>query len=362
MSGPLRGAVAGAAIFEGLADDADDAFRRAEAGELNLRPNHELGTAGPMAGVMSASMPIWIVEDAEHGNRAYSTFSEGLGQMLRFGAYGQDVIERLRWMREVMGPVMKATLERLPKPIDVRAICAQAVQMGDEVHNRNRASCSLLMRELAPAFVEVEGFSSSDVADVARFTGLSDYTFLNLSMPAAKVAADAASGVEGSTIVTTMARNGTEFGVRVSGTGDRWFTGPSELPEGCFLPGYTPEDANHDMGDSTITETIGLGCMTIAGAPGIGLYVGTSAEDAMRITLAMYDITWAESANYRVPSLGFRGTPLGIDVRRVVETGLRPVLDTGIAHREAGVGVIGGGMSRPPMEPFAEALRVLAAY
>jgi hypothetical protein len=359
MSDPLRGAVVGAALLEGVAETVEDAYAQAERGEFEFASGHDRGGLGPMAGVISASMPMWIIEDQTHGTRAHCTFSEGLGQMLRFGAFGPVVVDRLRWMRDVMGPVVKDALERLQRPLDLRAMVSQVVQMGDEGHNRNRAGTSLLMRELAPALIEVDR-PSSDVAEVARFIALSDYTFLNLTMPAAKVACDAASGIEHSTIVTRMARNGTEFGVRVSGTGDRWFTGPSSLPKGMFLPGYGPDDANPDMGDSAITETAGLGGFALAAAPALGHYVGTNAEDAMRATLAMYDITWSESEYFRIPALGFRGSPLGIDVRQVVERRRLPLIDTGIAHRRAGVGVIGGGMVVPPMAPFASAVRALA--
>jgi Protein of unknown function (DUF1116) len=359
MSGPMRGAIVGAALFEGVAEDPDDAVRRAEVGDFEFIPGHERAALGPMAGVVSPSMPMWIVENANGGNRAHCSFSEGLGEMLRFGAYGPVVVERLRWMRSVMLPVMQQALAALDGPLDLRDLCAQALEMGDECHNRNRAGTSLFMRTLASALVRIEA-PSQDVAAVADFVALSDYTFLNLSMPAAKVMADAASAVEGSTIVTTMARNGTEFGIRTSGTGDRWFTGPSQQIDGCYLPGYQPDVANPDLGDSAITETVGLGGFALAGAPALGHYIGTSAEDAVRATLTMYDITWAESDHFRIPALGFRGTPVGIDVRKVVETGVLPLIDTGIAHREAGVGVIGGGIVRPPLDPFVTAIRALA--
>jgi Protein of unknown function (DUF1116) len=233
------------------------------------------------------------------------------------------------------------------------------VQMGDEVHNRNNAATSLLFRALGPALLETDA-PSSDLVEVARYVANDDFFYLNLSMACGKATADAASGIEHSTIVTAMARNGTEFGLRVSGTGDRWFTGPSSEIHGCYLPGYGWEDANRDMGDSTITETTGLGGFAWAGAPAIIAFAGLSAEDALRATLAMYEITWAESVNYRIPALGYRGTPLGIDCRKVVETGILPIADTGIAHREAGVGIIGGGYVRPPMAPFEAAVKALA--
>jgi hypothetical protein len=358
MSGPLRGAIIGAALLEGVADDPDDAVRRAQAGEFEFAPGHERGALGPMAGVISSSMPVWVVENDAHGNRAHCTFSEGLGGPFRFGGFGPEVIERLRWLRAVLAPVVRSALERLPAPLDLRAISAQAVQMGDELHNRNRAGTAEVFRALAPALMEVDA-PSNDVSDVARYIAGDLFFYLNLSMASGKATADAASGIEDSTIVTTIARNGTEVGVRVSGTGERWFTAPSRPIRGLYFPGYRREDANRDLGDSTITETIGLGGFVMAGAPAIGHVAGVSAEDAVRATLSMYEITWAESTNYRIPALGFRGSPVGIDCRKVVSTGIVPVANTGIAHRQPGVGVIGRGLVWPPIAPFVDAVQAL---
>jgi hypothetical protein len=358
MSGPLRGAIIGAALFEGLASDPEDAVRKAERGEFEFAPGHEHGALGPMAGVISPSMPVWIVENVSHGNRAHCTFSEGLGGPFRFGAYDESVIERLHWIRSVLARVIASALERLQSPLDLRALNAQALEMGDEVHNRPVAGSSLFFRALAPALFE-SGEASAEIAEVAHYLANDTFFYLNLSMVSGKATADSAAGIDNSTIVTAMARNGTEFGLRVSGTGDRWFTAPSSEIRGVYLPGYRREDANRDMGDSTITETIGLGGFAWAAAPAIIHFAGIAAEDALRASLAMYEITWSESINYRLPALGYRGSPLGIDCRKVVATGILPVADTGVAHREPGVGIIGGGVVRPPMEPFAAAVRAV---
>jgi hypothetical protein len=355
MSGPLRGAIVGAVLHEGLATDPADAERRAARGDFEFAPCHERGAVGPMAGVVSASMPMCVVENATHGNRAFCTFNEGLGKVLRYGANDAEVLERLDWIREVLARIFA---DALTEPIDLRAMTAQALQMGDEGHNRNRAGTSLLLRALAPALIELDE-PSCEVAEVARFIASNDHFFLNLTMPAAKSAADAAAGIHGSTIVTAMARNGTEFGIRVSGTGDRWFTGPAGVIDGLYLPGYGPDDANRDIGDSTITETVGLGGFAMAAAPAIVRFVGGDAGDALNATRAMYEIAWGESSHYQVPALGFRGTPLGIDCREVVHTGVLPFVNTGIAHREPGIGQIGAGLVKPPMEAFTKAVRAL---
>jgi Protein of unknown function (DUF1116) len=359
MSGPLRGAIIGAALYEGLATDPDDAVRKAQSGAFEFGPCHERGAVGPMAGVVSASMPMCIVENETHGNRAYCTFNEGLGKVLRYGANDNEVLDRLRWIRDVLARVFADSLERLGAPIDLRAMTAQALQMGDEGHNRNRAGTSLMLRELLPALLELDE-PSGDVVAVARFISGNDHFYLNLTMPAAKAAADAAAGIARSSIVVAMARNGTEFGVRLSGTGERWFTGPSGMIDGLYLPGYGPEDANPDIGDSTITETVGLGGFAMAASPAIVRFVGGRAEDALEATRAMYEISWSESPIYQIPALGFRGTPVGIDCREVVHTRVLPFVNTGIAHREPGVGQIGAGLVEPPMEAFAKAVRALA--
>jgi len=360
MSGPLRGAIIGGALYEGIASDPEDAARRAAAGEFEFVPCHERNAVGPMAGVVSASMPVWIVENPPGGNRAFCTLNEGLGKVLRYGAFDNEVIDRLVWMRDVLAPVLRSALQELGAPIDLRAMIAHALQMGDEGHNRNRAGTSLLLRELQPALLTVE-HPRSDVVSAVRFISGNDHFFLNPVMAAGKATADAAAGIEGSSLIVAMARNGTEFGIRLSGTGDRWFTGPAGIVDGLYLPGFGPEDANPDIGDSTITETMGIGGMAMGAAPAIVRFVGGAPDDALQTTRLMYEICWAESDHYLIPALGFRGTPLGIDSCAVVQTGVLPAVNTGIAHQDPGVGQVGAGLVEPPMEAFVAAVRGLAA-
>ncbi|KAB8184959.1 DUF1116 domain-containing protein [Microbispora catharanthi] len=355
-SGPMRGALAGAMLFEGLAATPEEAEDRLASGAgITLDSCHHHRTVGPMAGVVSPSMWMLEVADAEHGGTAYCSLNEGLGKVLRYGAYGPEVIERLRWMGEVLGPVLAAALARCG-PLDLRTLIAQALQMGDELHNRNRAATSLLVREIAPAVVEA---APQHAAEVLRFINGNDHFFLNAGMAAAKVSADAARGVPGSSLVVAMARNGTDFGIQVSGLGDRWFTGPAGVPDGLYLGGYGPDDANPDIGDSTITETAGLGGFAMAAAPAIVRFVGGEVSDAVAATTSMYEITMAEHPAYQIPGLGFRGTPAGIDVALVARTGLLPVVNTGIAGRIAGTGQVGAGLVSPPAEAFTAALDAL---
>jgi hypothetical protein len=355
----MRGAVIGALLYEGWADSPEGAERLAANGGVRLDPCHHHGMVGPMAGVVSPSMPVWVVEDFEHGGTVRCTLNEGLGKVLRYGAYAPEVIDRLRWMDTIVGPLLGEVLRRRG-PLDLRALTAQALQMGDEGHNRNRAGTSLLVRELAPELV-ASGWATHDIADVLRFANGNDHFFLNLVMPACKAAADAARGVPGSTMVVAMARNGTAFGIQTSGTGDEWFTAPATVPDGLYLPGYGPEDANADIGDSTITETAGIGGLAMAAAPAIVRFVGGEVEDALAKTLTMYDITLAEHNAWQIPILAFRGSPTGIDAALVVRTGILPSVNTGIAGRQAGIGQVGAGLVTPPMECFADAVRALAA-
>ena len=358
-SGPLRGALIGAMLLEGLAADPTGAERRLATGDgVELVPCHALGGVGPMAGVVSPSMWVFVLRDEAHDRTSWCTLNEGLGAVLRYGAYGPEVVERLRWMAAVLGPALQ-TAVRAHGPVDVKAIVGQMLAMGDEGHNRNRAGTLMLLRDLLPYLVD-SGLPSADVARVARFVGGNDHFFLNLVMPAGKLQTQAAAGIPGCTVVTAMARNGTDFGIQVSGTGDAWYTGPAAVPEGLFLGGYGPEDANPDIGDSAITETAGLGGFAMAGAPAIVRFVGGTVSDALRTTREMYEITVAENPAYALPILDFRGAPTGIDATLVLRTGLLPQINTGIAGRVAGTGQVGAGLVTPPRECFAAAVAALA--
>ena len=362
-SGPMRGALIGACLFEGWATDPDDAERILSAGQVALDPCHHHRTVGPMAGVTSPSMWMWCLQDPVHGGRAFSNLNEGLGKVLRYGAFNEEVQTRLAWMRDVLGPVLsaavRAPLEAGADPIDVKAILAQMLQMGDEGHNRNRAGSLMTLRELSSALVEVDA-PSSDIAAVLRFIGGNEHFFLNLGMPTAKLAMDAARDVPGSSMVTVMARNGTEFGIQTTGTGDRWFTGPAQTPVGLFLGDYGPEDANPDIGDSAIMETYGVGGFSMAAAPAIVRFVGGSVPDALATTERMYQLTLTENPAMAIPILGFRGAPTGIDVLEVARTGWLPQINTGMAGRLAGTGQVGAGLVQPPRECFEQALAALA--
>ncbi|MEX2324851.1 MAG: DUF1116 domain-containing protein [Nitriliruptoraceae bacterium] len=358
-SGPLRGGLIAAMLYEGMAETPDEAQAIGERGDLELSPCHHHATVGPMAGVVAPSMPMFVVENAAFDNRAYCSLNEGLGKVLRYGAYGPEVIERLKWMETVLGPALAAAIERLDT-LDLRAIITQALQMGDELHNRNRAASALIVREIVPPLLE-SGIDPADLADVVRFVNGNEHFFLNLGMPAAKSVMDPARDIPGSTLVVAMARNGTEFGIQVSGTGDDWFTGPAEVPDGLFLGDYGPDDANPDIGDSTIMETAGVGGFAMACAPAIVRFVGGQAADALAATRSMYAITMGEHPHYQVPILEFRGTPFGIDVTRVVRTGILPFVNTGIAGKIAGTGQVGAGLVSPPENVFVDAVRALAS-
>jgi len=359
MSGPLRGAMIGAMLFEGLAKNEADAVAMAERGEVDFAPCHHRGTVGPMAGVTSASMKVYVVEDTTHGNKAFSNLNEGYGKVLRYGAYSEDVLKRLRWMNDVLGPVLADALNQ-SDGIDLRALIAEALHMGDEGHNRNKAGSLIYLKLIAPLIAKTVKDSAVE-AEVLQFIGDNALSVLNPVMAACKAMADAAHGVEGSTIVTTMARNGTDFGIRVSGLGDAWFTAPADIPVGLFFSGFSQDDANPDIGDSAITETAGIGGFAMATAPAIVTFVGGTPKDAMNATLEMYEITAAESKYFNMPALDFRGTPTGIDIRKVVELGITPRINTGIAHKNPGVGQVGAGLVRPPMAMFEQALVAFAA-
>ncbi len=360
MSGPMRGAVMGGLIYEGLASTPEEAEKLAASGEIEFDPCHHHSAVGPMAGIMTASMPVWIMENAEFGNRAYCTLNEGLGKVLRYGANSQEVIDRLKWMADELAPVLRAAL-KAHGPLDMKNLIAQVLQMGDEGHNRNRAGTSLFIREMAPYLVRLDE-SRDTIARVLEFLNSNDHFFLNLTMPAAKCTVDAAAGIEGSSFIYTMARNGTEFGIRISGLPDQWFTGPASVIDGLYLPGFTADDAARDIGDSVITETSGIGGFAMAAAPAIVKFVGGKPADAVNFTRQMYEITMSENSTYQIPAMDFRGTPTAIDVIKVVETGILPAINTGIAHKDPGVGMVGAGLVKPPEKCFQDAFRAYVEH
>lgn len=359
MSGPVRGAVIGAILYEGWADTPEGAEKIASSeGQITFSPCHEHDTVGPMAGLVSPSMPVFIIKNRTHGNYAYATMNEGLGKVLRFGAYSPDVITRLKWMENELYPTLKKGIE-LSGGIDLKSIIAQMLHMGDEGHNRNKSGTSMLFRILAPLLLKTD-VERDVVRRCLEFIDSNDHFFLNLSMPTCKAVLDTAVGVPNSTLVTTMTRNGTDFGIRVAGTGREWFTAPANYVEGLLFPGFTAKDCNPDLGDSAIAETAGIGGFAMAAAPAIVQFVGGSAPDAVQFSKQMYLITQGANSMYTIPALDFKGTATGIDVRKVIDLGILPIINTGIAHKDAGIGQVGAGLVKPPKECFEKALLALA--
>ncbi len=359
MCDPMRGTMIGAALYEGWAKTADEAADRLARGEMTFIPNHDLGAVGPMSGTISPSMPLFVVRNPAAGNTAYCNFSEGIGRVLRFGANGPEVIDRLKWIASVLAPAIKTALAALPEGVDLKAIQSQALLMGDEVHSRNAAASALFHMAIGGALAGSD-FDRARARAALEFVAANSQFFLNLSMAASKAIMDAAHGVEHSSIVTAIARNGVTTAIRVSGLGERWFEAPSETPIGLYFPGFGQEDANADLGDSAICETAGYGGQSLAASPALVQLVGGSVAEAIAYTREMYHVTWTRNPVMSLPNLEFAGAPAGIDVRKVLDTGIRPVLTTGIAHRRAGVGQIGAGIVRAPLACFAAALAALA--
>lgn len=353
MCGPMKGAVIGALVYEGLATDTESAVTLIESGAIEFSPNHEHQAVGPMAGVITSHMPVFIMENVTYDTTAYSNVCEGQGKCLRFGAYDEAVIARMNWLRDVFYPILDEAI-RQAGGIDYRGITAQAVQMGDDNHNRNKASTALLIRALAKHFVQVDA-PANDVYRVIEHLENTEMFNVNLTMAMAKTMSLAASGVEGSTIVTVMARNGVDFGIKVSGLGDRWFVAEANYPEGLYFPGYSQEDAARDIGDSSITETFGMGGFSLAAAPAIVQLVGGTVADGITTTNEMYEITDAENDLLKLPTLDFRGSPTGIDVLKVLKTGIEPTITTGMAHKDPGIGQVGAGLVKAPIACFVKA-------
>ena len=359
MCGPMRGAVTGIAVFEGWAKDLAEAETMAASGQFRFEPNHHHDCVGPMTGMTTRGQMLMVVENRTFGNRAYCAINEGLGKVMRFGGNDAEVLDRIRWLTMSLGPALSLALKELGG-IPLKPLIARGLGMGDEMHQRNVACSSLLMRLLAPALAR----TATDTPALAKnlaFIAANDQFFLNVAMAMGKAMTDPARGIAGSSIVTAMCRNGTDFGIRVSGTGDRWFTAPVEMPLGMYFPGYTEADANPDMGDSAIVETIGLGGFAMGASPAVVGFIGAgNASEAAVFTRAMGEICIAENPEWTIPAMDYRGVPTGIDIRLVVETGLMPTINTGVAHKKPGVGQVGAGIVRAPRGCFEKALVAFA--
>lgn len=355
MCDPMKRAVGGALIFEGLAQDEQEIEKLMRSNKVKLSPNHHHDSVGPMTGIISPSMPVIVTKDVRYGNTVYSTFNEGGGKVLWFGAVEEETIKRLHWIRDKFGPVMKKVIAKTGG-IPIWSILAQGIQMGDECHNRHAASTNLFLKSI------IEPLFSLDLAQdlafqVYKFVAGNSHFFLNISMTACKLAMDAASNIENSTIVTVMSRNGTDFGIRVSGLGDNWFVAPAPyLLDALYNPGYGSDDGAPDIGDSSIIETMGLGGFAIAAAPSMASFVGGGFQESINITRQMSLITTAKNSKFGIPSLNFEGTPTGIDVRKVVETEVLPSINSAVVHKSSGAGQIGAGIVKAPYECFANAL------
>jgi hypothetical protein len=354
MCKPQKNAVIGAIIYEGLANTPEEAGKAVLDGRVLLDSNHNHSSVNPMTGVMSASMPVFVVENQDHGNRSFCLLYEGPSRdRLAMGNFDTAVLENLKWIEHNLAMVLCAAVHQA-KGIKLKPIMARALTMGDELHNRNIAATCLLLRHLAPPMSQA-GLPTRQVSEALKFLEQSDNFFLHLAMPAAKAAADAAHGIEFSTLVTAMTRNGVDFGIRVSGLGGTWFTGPAQQIEGVYFPGYSAEMAANDLGDSAIMETVGLGGFVMAASPEMALAAGGTPEQGVEWTKQMKLITLTTNKEMKLPWVEFVGTPIGIDIRKVVALDIVPIIDTAIVHREGGF--IGAGTVNPPVICFKEALK-----
>lgn len=360
MCGPMQGAVAGAIVFEGWAKGLEEATKLAASGAIRFHPNHAFGAVGPMTGITTRSMPVMVVENRAFGNKTYCMINEGLGKVMRFGANDESVLARIAWLRDEFGPLLGAAL-RASGGLELAPLISRGLAMGDEMHQRNVACSALVLRALSP-HMAMAASSADALSKALAFIAGNEQFFLNVGMAMGKSIMDPVRGIEACSLVAAMCRNGTDFGVRLSGTGDEWFTAPVEMPRGLYFPGYSEKDANPDMGDSAIMETVGLGAFAMAAAPAVMGFVGAGrASDALGFTRTMGEITVGRNPKWVIPMLDGQGVPAGIDVRKVAETGIQPAINTGIAHREPGVGQVGAGVARAPLACFDRALLSFAS-
>ncbi|PTJ24360.1 DUF1116 domain-containing protein [Staphylococcus simulans] len=361
MTDPMKGACIGAILFEEWANDEDAARELLENDKIEFIPCHHVNAVGPMGGITSMNMPVLVVENRESGNEAYCQMNEGIGAVLRFGAYNETVVNRLHWMKDVLGPVLGKAVRQMEDGLNVNVLIAKAIAMGDEFHQRNIAASLAFLKEVAPIISELEDVEPEKRTEVIQFLADTDQSFLNVAMATGKAMMDAAREIQHGTIVTAMCRNGENFGIRIAGMGDEWFTAPVNTPQGLYFTGYSSDDANPDIGDSAITETIGVGGMAMIAAPAVTRFVGSGGfADALATSDEMTEICIGENPNFSIPTWDFKGACLGIDARLVVEKGITPVINTGIAHKIAGFGQIGAGTVHPPIECFEKAITAYA--
>lgn len=360
MTGPMQGSCVGAGLFEGWAETEEEVRNLLENGEVTLIPCHHVNAVGPMGGITSANMPVFVVENRLEGNEAYCIMNEGIGKVLRFGAYSEEVIDRLHWMKNVLGPTIAKALKLTEDGMNLNVMIAKAITMGDEFHQRNIAASLIFLKEISPFITQLD-MDDKDRTDVIKFLADTDQFFLNIAMATSKAVMDGARTIQDGTVVTAMCRNGKDFGIRISGMGDEWFTAPVNTPQGLFFTGYSQDDANPDIGDSAITETFGVGGMAMIAAPGVTRFVGAGGfQDALKTSNEMSEICMGQNSNFTIPTWDFQGACLGIDARKVVETGIEPIINTGIAHKQAGLGQVGAGTVRAPKECFEKALEAYA--
>lgn len=360
MTSPMKGSCVGAALFEGWAATEEEAFALFENGEVEFVPCHHVNAVGPMGGITSGNTAVLVVENRTDGNRAYCTMNEGIGKVLRFGAYSDEVINRLKWMAEVLGPTISKALKVKGDGLNVNVMIAKAITMGDEFHQRNIAASLVFLKEIVPYILQTD-IDDKDKQSVVQFLADTDQFFLNIAMATGKSVMDAARTIQHGTVVTAMCRNGHEFGIRIAGMGDEWFTAPVNTPKGLFFTGYSQDDACPDMGDSAITETFGVGGFAMVAAPGVTRFVGAGGfDDALKTSNDMAEICIGQNPNFTIPTWDFQGACLGIDARKVVETGIEPIINTGIAHKEAGKGQVGAGTVRAPLACFEKAIEAYA--
>lgn len=360
MPDPMKGSCIGAVLFEEWAETEEDARKLLNAGEVAFIPCHHVQAVGPMGGITSGNMPVFVVENTTDNNRAYCILNEGIGKVLRFGAYCEEVIVRLRWIRDVLGPVLGEALRTYKNGLAVNPMIAKAIAMGDEFHQRNIAASLILLKEVSPVIVNLP-ISDEKKSQVIKFLADTDQFFLNIMMASAKATMDGARIIQHGTVVTAMTRNGENFGIRISGMGDEWFIAPVNTPKGLYFTGFDGDMASPDMGDSAIVETFGVGGMAMIAAPAVTRFVGTGGfDDALAISNEMREIVIDQNPNFIIPTWNFQGTCLGIDARKVVEKGITPVINTGIANKVAGLGQIGAGTVHPPIECFEKAVLAYA--
>lgn len=340
------------ALMEGWAASRKEADRLLKRGDIHVDSALNYAAVGSGTGIITPSVPLLIVEDRRTKKRAGVFPAEGKfgGGFCGWGLYSKEIADNLRYLRERVYEPLSRLLEE-EGGLELKSLIAESIEMGDENHSSQSAVDLLFLKKILPY-----GLKAENSGEIIRYFLETGRFFHNFGQAASRSALLGASDIPGSSMVTAAGGNGVEFGIKVAGLSEEWFTAPSPMIEGRYMtPGSRREDQLAWIGDSSVVECAGLGGILSAASPKVCAYRGDNLEKALETTRQMALICIGENPSYRIPNLDFAHSPVGIDVLKCVKTGITPVINGGMINRQGGW--MGAGCARIPMECFEKAAK-----